>query len=134
MRYEISRSKHAISCSGHKTTSRIIRTGTTSIYRFKNLRTCIQALQAILKVVPTSIEEDRYSSCSRRMYVKHPIDFKEHNMADKFKKGDIVEFNIGSLKLSGNIVKAFHSRKRPTAYLVMTDYQIVEEKDLRLKE
>ena len=55
-------------------------------------------------------------------------------MADKFKKGDIVEFKIGLLKLSGNIIKAFHSRKRPTAYLVMTDYQIVEEDKLRLKE
>lgn len=55
-------------------------------------------------------------------------------MADKFKKGDIVEFNIGSLKLSGNIIKAFHSGERPTAYLVMTDYEIVGEKDLRLKE
>lgn len=59
-------------------------------------------------------------------------------MSDKFKKGDIVEFNIGTLKLSGNIVKAFHSRCKsklhPTAYLVMTDYEIVEEKDLRLKE
>lgn len=71
---------------------------------------------------------------SRRMYVKHPIDFKEHNMADKFKKGDIVEFNTGYRNLSGNVIKAFHSRKGKTAYLVMTDYEIVEEKDLRLKE
>lgn len=59
-------------------------------------------------------------------------------MVDKFKKGDIVEFKIGSLKLSGNIIKAFHSRCKsklhPTAYLVMTDYEIVGEKDLRLKE
>ena len=59
-------------------------------------------------------------------------------MADKFKKGDIVEFNIGTHKLSGNIIKAFHSRCKsklhPTAYLVMTHYEIVEEKDLRLKE
>lgn len=55
-------------------------------------------------------------------------------MADKFKKGDIVEFKIGSLKLSGNIVKAFRSRKRPTAYLVMTDYEIVDEDKLTLKE
>ena len=59
-------------------------------------------------------------------------------MADKFKKGDIVEFNTGYRKLSGNIVKAFHSRCKsklhPTAYLVMTDYEIVDERDLRLKE
>lgn len=55
-------------------------------------------------------------------------------MADKFKKGDIVEFNIGTHKLSGNIMKLFHSRKGTTAYLVMTNYEIVEEQDLRLKE
>lgn len=55
-------------------------------------------------------------------------------MADKFKKGDIVEFNIGSHKLSGNVMMSYHSRKGTTTYLVMTDYQIVEEKDLRLKE
>ena len=57
-------------------------------------------------------------------------------MADKFKKGDIVAFNTGYRKLSGTVMKAFHSRKgkEPTAYLVMTDYEIVEEQDLRLKE
>lgn len=55
-------------------------------------------------------------------------------MADKFKKGDIVEFNTGYRKLSGTVMKAYHSRKGKTAYLVMTDYEIVEEKDLRLKE
>lgn len=57
-------------------------------------------------------------------------------MADKFKKGDIVEFNTGYRKLSGNVIKAFHSRKckEPTAYLVMTDYEIVEEDKLRLME
>lgn len=55
-------------------------------------------------------------------------------MSDKFKKGDIVEFNIGPFKLSGNIIKAFHGKKRTTAYLVMTDYQIVSENDLKLKE
>lgn len=57
-------------------------------------------------------------------------------MSDKFKKGDIVEFKIGSHKMSGNIIKVFHSRRKnePNAYLIMTDYQIVSENDLKLRE
>lgn len=59
-------------------------------------------------------------------------------MSDKFKKGDIVEFEIGSHKLSGNVMKAYHSRCKsklhPTAYLVMTNFEIVNENDLKLKE
>lgn len=57
-------------------------------------------------------------------------------MSDKFKKNDIVEFKIGIHKMSGNIIKVFHSRRKDqsNAYLVMTDYQIVSEDDLKLKE
>ena len=65
-------------------------------------------------------------------------------MSDKFKKGDIVEFKKEYIhevateyrNLSGKIMKAFHSRKgkKPTAYLIMTDYEIVGEDKLRLKE
>lgn len=55
-------------------------------------------------------------------------------MADKFKKGDIVEFNTGYRNLSGTVMKAYHSRKGKTAYLVMTDYEIVEEDKLTLEE
>lgn len=57
-------------------------------------------------------------------------------MADKFKKGDIVKFNTGYRKLSGTVMKAYHSRnkKGQTAYLVMTDYEIVDEDKLTLME
>lgn len=55
-------------------------------------------------------------------------------MPDKFKKNDIVEFHIGEFLLSGNIIKAYHSRDGHTAYLVMTDYQIIDEDKLKLKE
>ena len=55
-------------------------------------------------------------------------------MADKFKKGDIVEFKIGTHKLSGTVMKVYHSRGKKVkwdtnVYLVMTDYEIVNESD-----
>ena len=53
---------------------------------------------------------------------------------DKFKKNDIVRFKIGNRIFSGNIVKAYHPRRGGTWYLVMTDYEIVDEKELKLKE
>lgn len=57
-------------------------------------------------------------------------------MADKFKKGDIVKFKIGEHTLFGTILKPFHSRnkKEPTAYLIMTDYQIMDEDKLTLED
>lgn len=59
-------------------------------------------------------------------------------MSDKFKKGDIVEFKIGSHELSGTVMKVYHSRckskKHQTAYLIMTNFEIVNENDLKLKE
>lgn len=60
-------------------------------------------------------------------------------MKDKFKKGDIVEFKIGVRKLSGTVMKVYHSRGKSVkwntnVYLVMTDYEIVNENDLSLKE
>lgn len=57
-------------------------------------------------------------------------------MADKFKKGDIVRFKIGTHTLTGTILKPYHSRnkKEQTAYLIMTDFQIVEEDKLTLEE
>lgn len=57
---------------------------------------------------------------------------------DKFKKGDIVEFSTGYRKLSGPVMKVYHSRckskSHPNAYLIMTDFEIVDENDLKLKE
>lgn len=59
-------------------------------------------------------------------------------MSDKFKKGDIVEFKIGTHKMSGTVMRTYHSRCKsklhPTAYLIMTDFEIVNEGDLKLKE
>ena len=57
-------------------------------------------------------------------------------MTDKFKKGDIVKFKIGTHTLTGTILKPFHSRnkKEQTAYLIMTDYQIMDEDKLTLEE
>lgn len=55
-------------------------------------------------------------------------------MADKFKKNDCVEFHIGNFSRSGNIIRAYHSRDGHTSYLIMTDYEIVDEKELKLKE
>ena len=52
-------------------------------------------------------------------------------MSDKFKKGDLVRFDIGYRKLSGSVVKVFHNKKMGNSYLIMTHYEIVEEKDLR---
>lgn len=60
-------------------------------------------------------------------------------MSDKFKKGDIVEFKKGTHKMSGTVIKVYHLRGKKVkwntnVYLVMTDYEIVNESDLKLKE
>ena len=55
-------------------------------------------------------------------------------MTDKFKKGDLVCFDIGVRTFRGFIVKTWHSRKGTTRHEVMTDWQVVKDEDCYLPE